>query len=943
MGKRVLTLFLAVLLIFNVGAEPVFAMGNQGQSENIGSENTRNENTGNENTGSENTGNESTGDEKKDYTVTFDFAGGKTQDGSTGVTQKSEGGVFDTTKIPAPVKTGYKLQGWLDAFGSLYQFNQPLMGNITLTASWEPITYRVRFSKNGGTGTMPDVSVKYDTQTALPQNGFVRRGYSFEGWQLPDKRIAYPGEVIKNLSSQDGAVIVLKAVWSRGSYVVRFNKNGGNGNMDDQVMSYGKQKTLYKNKFTRTGYSFAGWNTRKDGTGITYQNKQKVESLTDEIGGMVVLYAMWQGNPYQIKYDGNGADSGKMSNSSHIYGTSKKLNTNKFKKKGYSFAGWNTRKDGKGKNYSNMASVKNLTTKKNGTVTLYAKWKVVKYKIAYKPKGGKMPKSVKNSYTVNTRTFVLPRPTRKGYDFDGWYKDAKCKKRIGEVKQGQTGNLTLYAKWVKCTRKGGTGSAKITKCQATGTDKVKVNVTIKKRIASSDDYYYLVYVNPINKKAYKMAAKAYKKTKISYTLKPSENRGYITSRFGIAVKRNKKYYLISSTSYVKSPEKAAKNKMKYRPGKTKKGMQFENTMQEIKDCGAKQNFLNVTVSYVFGNGTVPYQYNGKTYYFNDMGGYRQIVEECNKRDITVTMQILLDWTEHTDLIDSKARIPGGGLYYSWNVTSNSAREKMEAMFCYLGQVFGQKNCCVMNWVLGNEVNTPNGWNYQGNMSENAYFRAYAYAFRSLYYSIKSQYANANIFICTDNRWNTAVRKGYSAKHVISSFTSQLNQIQKGLKWNLAYHAYSCPISYTRFWKGYGTTNNENSPYITMKNINVLTNYIKRNYGSSVRIILSEQGYSSVDGEAEQAAALAYSYYIAACNPMIDSFIIRSYNDHPVEVAQGLRMGIYGKQAYTVFQKMDTAQAERYTNPYLGVIGASSWRQIVPGYNKNRLKKMYRRL
>lgn len=937
MGKRVLTLFLAVLLIFNVGAEPVFAMGNQGQSENSGGENPGNSGNGN-------TGEEGSGSETRDYIITFDFAGGKTQDGSTKVVQQTTGGTYDTSKIPAPVKTGYRLEAWLDVTGRAYQFNQPITGNITLTASWAPITYRLQFSRNGGIGTrVPNISVKYDTQAVLPESTYTRSGYAFMGWQLPDGRIAQPGEKVINLSSQHGQIVDIKAVWDRGRYSVRFDRNGGTGTMMDQAFAYGQQKTLSPNKFTRTGYTFMGWNTRKDGSGIFYQNKQQVKSLTNQVGGLVVLYAMWQGNSYQIKYDGNGADRGEMADSSHVYGTVKKLNANKFKKRGYSFAGWNTQKDGKGKNYSNMASVKNLTTKKNGTVTLYAKWKIVKYTITYKPRGGKMPQGVKKVYNVNTGSFVLPRPTRKGYDFDGWYKEAQLKTRIGEVKQGHVGNLTLYAKWVKCTRKGDTGSATITKCQATGTDKVKVNVTIKNRIASSDDYYYLVYVNPINKRLYKAAVKAYKRTKLSYTLKPSENQGYVTSMFGVAVKRDGKYHLISGTSYVKSPEKAAKNKMKYRPGKTKKGMQFENTMQEIKDCGAKQNFLNVTVSYVFGNGTVPYQYNGKTYYFNDMGGYRQIVEECNKRDITVTMQILLDWTEHTDLIDSKARIPGGGLYYSWNVTSNSAREKMEAMFCYLGQVFGQKNCCVMNWVLGNEVNTPNGWNYQGNMSENAYFRAYAYAFRSLYYSIKSQYANANIFICTDNRWNTAVRKGYSAKHVISSFTSQLNQIQKGLKWNLAYHAYSCPISYTRFWKGYGTTNNENSPYITMKNINVLTNYIKRNYGSSVRIILSEQGYSSVDGEAEQAAALAYSYYIAACNPMIDSFIIRSYNDHPVEVAQGLRMGIEGKRAFSVYKNIDTSKSEQYTNRYLKVIGASSWRQIVPGYNKNRLKKMYRRL
>lgn len=178
--------------------------------------------------------------------------------------------------------------------------------------------------------------------------------------------------------------------------------------------------------------------------------------------------------------------------------------------------------------------------------------------------------------------------------------------------------------------------------------------------------------------------------------------------------------------------------------------------------------------------------------------------------------------------------------------------------------------------------------------------------------------------------------------MITSFVREVNKIQKGLKWNLAYHAYSAPLTDTLFWRGWGTTDNENSPYITMKNLQVLTNYIKRNYGSSTRIILSEQGYSSNPGQQYQAAALAYSYYLAACNPMVDSFIIRSYWDHPVEVAQGISMGIAGKEAFQVYKYMDTSKSEKYTKKYLKVIGAKSWKKLVPGYSKSRIRKMYRK-
>lgn len=907
MGKRILALFLAVLLIFDLGTETVFAMGSttqqqrseereaaadseeeeEGQDRESGNPDSNpvdhQEKEENPESGSadhqvkEENPEDSTESQFSDpesfpnpaeleevyHTLTFDFAGGRTSDGKTSeVQQTADGDLPDTSRIPEPVKTGYLLQGWVDAEGKTYAFNQPVKGNITLRALWSPITYRVQFSSNGGTGTMPEMSLRYDAQGKTPANRFYRKGYAFNGWILPDGRVLSEDAAIKNLSSQNGAVVVLKAGWAKGKYTVRFHGNGGTGSMKDQVFAWGSEKELSRNKFKRTGYTFAGWNSKKDG---------------------------------------------------------------------------------KGKNYSNLAQVKNLTTKKNGTITLYAKWKAIKYKITYKTKGGKMSKSARKSYTISTKTFTLPRPTRKGYDFDGWYRDTGYRRRVGGIKKGSKGNVTLYAKWTKCTRKGNKSSAKITKCKAVGKNKVQIAANIKRRIASSDDYYYLVYIQPGSGKAYKEAAKAYKKNKVTFNLKPSENQGYVVSQFGIAIKRNGKYQLISNTSYVKNPEKAAKNRMKYQPGKTKKGIQYSNSMSEIRSCKAKQTFLNITASSVLNNGYVPYQYNGKTYYFNDMARYKEIVSECNRRGITVTMQILLDWTEgHTDLIASKARVRGASPYYSWNISSAKSREKMEAMFCYLGKTFGQKNCCVMNWVLGNEVNNPYGWNYQGRMSEGDYFYTYTHVFRTLYYAVKSQYANANIFICTDNLWNTSPWGGYSAKYVIYTFATMMKQIQPGVKWNLAYHAYSFPLTNTRVWKGYGITYDDNTPYITMQNLDVLTRHIKKHYGSSVRVILSEQGYSSTGGEKEQAAALAYSYYIAACNPMVDAFIIRSYDDHPVEVAQGLRMGIRGKEAFKVYKNMDAGNSEKYTKKYLKVIGANSWRQIVPRYSRSRLKKMYRK-
>lgn len=881
--------------------------------------------------------------EDQEYTISFDTDGGKEVE----PVKVKSGECLTKESAPTTEKVGYLFQYWAFEEETEYDYSQPVVSNLTLKAVWKPITYKIHFDANGGSGAdMPDQEMVYDQEATLSLNQYVKEGYLFVGWATSDGALYEDGRSVKNLTDQDGAMVTLTAQWNLPilkKFTVQFDGNGAtDGTMTDQIFVYGEAQKLLDNTYTRKGYTFKGWSLDPNATVRTYKDEQSVKNLTEEDGGIVILYAVWEGKPYFVHYDGNGATSGSMPDSSHVYGTPSPLTANQYAKTGYLFKNWNTKKDGSGKTYQNGESVTNLTSTKNKTVTLYAIYKIISYSLTYYTNGGDFPSSYRESYTIETKTFTLPKPEREGYDFDGWYKDSSLKKRVDTISQGSIGDRVFYAKWVKCSRKPTSTSAKVTYCKATGKNKVKVKATVKKRIASSDDYYYLLYTSPTTEKGYKMAARSYKKTKITFNLKASENQGYVVSKYRIGVKVDGKYVPISSVTYVKDFTKAASNRSAYKLGKTKKGIQYSNSMDEIYNCDAKNTFLNVTTSMVC-NGTVPYVYNGKTYYFQDMASYQEIVMACNKKKINVTMQILLDWTANNeDLIASRARVKGAAPYYMWNISSNSAREKMEAIFCYLGKVFGQKNCYVSNWVLGNEVENPKDWTYRGSMSKTSYFRSYAVAFRSLYYAVRSQYSNARVFICMGYSWNVPMPGGFSVKTSIATIVKELNKLQKGIKWNLAYHAYSFPLTYTKVWEGRGVNDTVDSPYVTPKNLNVLTNYIKKTYGSSVRIILSEQGFSSTWGEANQAAALAYSYYAAACNPMVDAFIIRSYEDHPVEVAQGLSMGIYGKLAFKVFKYMDTKKSEKYTKPYLQYIGESSWKKAISGYRKSRTYKMYRK-
>ena len=178
---------------------------------------------------------------------------------------------------------------------------------------------------------------------------------------------------------------------------------------------------------------------------ITSLSKGKInaEALKRNVPVVVCPYL------YQIKFDGNGAAKGKMSEKACAAGQKEKLSKNKFEKKGYTFAGWNTQPDGKGTFYEENAYVKNLTKKADEVVTLYAQWKAAQYQITYNLNGGKNNKKNPKTYKITSKTIKLSNPSKKGYVFKGWYCDKKCTKKVTSIKKGSTGKVTLYAKWAK--------------------------------------------------------------------------------------------------------------------------------------------------------------------------------------------------------------------------------------------------------------------------------------------------------------------------------------------------------------------------------------------------------------------------------------------------------------------------------------------------------------
>ena len=163
----------------------------------------------------------------------------------------------------------------------------------------------------------------------------------------------------KGLIPGPDGIVTLHAVWKLQTYTVHFNSNGATGGlMDKQAIPAGRGYELVNNQFERTGYVFAGWNTKRNGSGDHYPNRAVVTDLTH--GSSVTLYAQWEPCVYLIRFSGNGADTGTMPKQLLHVDETKPLDPNAFGRTGMVFAGWNTQKDGTGTAYADGQEVCNL-------------------------------------------------------------------------------------------------------------------------------------------------------------------------------------------------------------------------------------------------------------------------------------------------------------------------------------------------------------------------------------------------------------------------------------------------------------------------------------------------------------------------------------------------------------------------------------------------------
>ncbi|WP_438789471.1 BspA family leucine-rich repeat surface protein [Enterococcus sp. DIV0756] len=221
------------------------------------------------------------------YTVSFDSEGGSAVDAQK---YTIETGI---TSFPSPSKKGYAFLGWYENGKKIEAIPIGETENRLLTAKWEALEYRITFDDP----TLSPITYTIESETIkLPI--VTRAGYTFLGWLVSEKAeqsvLPQNGKIVLEIPKGTTGDANLLAQWQQNQYTIRFEPNGGTGEMSALTINYDETAKLSANRFTRADHLFTHWNTQADGKGTTYTDAQNVRNLTAEANGSVLLYAQWQ-------------------------------------------------------------------------------------------------------------------------------------------------------------------------------------------------------------------------------------------------------------------------------------------------------------------------------------------------------------------------------------------------------------------------------------------------------------------------------------------------------------------------------------------------------------------------------------------------------------------------------------------------------------------------
>ncbi len=417
-------------------------------------------------------------------------------------------------------------------------------------------------------------------------------------------------------------------------------------------------------------------------------------------------------------------------------------------------------------------------------------------------------------------------------------------------------------------------------------------------VSASEDGLYHLIASDVNQagNAGTDVAQATAGDGVSFTvpLGKGSSDSMLFKKFTVCVMKGGALTPASNSMYITNPEACAT----FAPGRMdfgKKGIlpALEKNVADLNqpaDLGAKQVNLNIPLSVIRDNGR--------------LAGYDYSVRKYNALGMQVNIIILVDQASPAEFISPYSMDQfGQHNYYGLNATTTDGVNALAQAASFLGSHYaGGANGQVDNFIIGNEVNAWWLWNYMNCGSNDVFMQEYTNAFRIFYNGIKSENANANVYCCIDHQWARSEASYYiSGKEFVTKFNNIIKS-QGNVDWRLAVHPYNAPLYAPWAWEtGKNVSHSQSTPYVTMANIDVLTDFMctpdMLSPTGAVRTVkCSEVGYTSVDGENLQAASLVYAYLVAENNRYIDGLVISREMDHVGDIAQGMVSGLCNTDA-----------------------------------------------
>ena len=442
----------------------------------------------------------------------------------------------------------------------------------------------------------------------------------------------------------------------------------------------------------------------------------------------------------------------------------------------------------------------------------------------------------------------------------------------------------------------------------------------------------------------------------------ASDRDRLYSSFAVVVQSNQSLVVVGTNRYVEQIDALSRFVQPFPNASSKKGLQVQMLDDAIK-LGVKHAALNVDLTRLVdpaggSNGFVR-MVDGRPVVFHRSAivALDRQVKTLTDAGVIVTF-IVLTYASGNEAHDSVMLHPGydrkaPNRLGAFNSETEAGVRCLRGCFEFLAdrysdpQVYGGR---VANYILGNEVNSHWFWSNMGRVSMETFAESHLRAARLAATAIRTASSSARLYLSLEHHWSIRypggnAQQAFPGRAFLEYFNRRARE-QGNFEWHLAFHPYPENLFEPRTWKDKSATTNENTPRITFRNLEMLGRFLEREdmrwAGQPRRVILSEQGFHTVDGpngELWQAAAYAYAYYKVADQPWIDAFILHRHVDHGHE--GGLRLGLWSrdetatspaapknpKRIYEVFRQADTPDWEKAFAFALPVIGIRRWDEV----------------